>query len=249
VKRKIIVRKKPKPVAGRSTIASLFREDFSGRPTSAEMSAAHKRVEGAADHYVRGLWKDLINPRASIEKAPLWLLRLGIEYAALIEGYSRTGSAVSPVVLRRFKYCTELDAAALKRESEFLVGTYDSDTTEAKTGGITMAAKVKDKRSGKERRSDRVTAGSVLIRILSLAKVPGDESIIETVRKETGSKLFDEKQLAWYKWKYRQGKLKGQDGKKHVIAQGSPLKAKAPKAEAKKRKVIVRKKAKEAVEA
>lgn len=64
-----------------------------------------------------------------------------------------------------------------------------------------------------------VTVAAVVSRILLGGKVPPDNRIIFTVRRETGNKKFDRKTLAWYKTRARQGKLRGQDGQPHVIDQ------------------------------
>lgn len=73
----------------------------------------------------------------------------------------------------------------------------------------------------KERTEKRVTASSVATKYLLLKRVPTDEEIISSVRKESGSKTFNAASLSWYKTQARQGKLKGQNGKKYVIAQAT----------------------------
>lgn len=65
----------------------------------------------------------------------------------------------------------------------------------------------------------RVTASSVVTKYLLSKRVPVDADIIAFVRKESGSKTFNAASLSWYKTQARQGKLKGQIGKKYVIAQ------------------------------
>lgn len=65
----------------------------------------------------------------------------------------------------------------------------------------------------------RVTASSVVTKYLLMKRVPTDAEIISYVRKESGSKTFNAASLSWYKTQARQGKLKGQNGKKYVIAQ------------------------------
>lgn len=70
-----------------------------------------------------------------------------------------------------------------------------------------------------ETTAKRVTASSVVTKYLLLKRVPTDEEIISSVRKESGSKTFNAASLAWYKTQARQGKLRGQSGKKYVIAQ------------------------------
>jgi hypothetical protein len=63
------------------------------------------------------------------------------------------------------------------------------------------------------------SAASVITKILLSKKVPTDKKIIERVLTESRSKNFDRFDLAWYKTKARQGKLKGQDGTRYVIQQ------------------------------
>ena len=82
------------------------------------------------------------------------------------------------------------------------------------------------KKGSIKKKEARVTASSVLIRLLGAAHVKGDEDLIEEVKGETGSGKFDKSQLAWYKWKYRQGALKGMDGKPHDISKGEAKKEK-----------------------
>ena len=139
------------------------------------------------------------------------------------------GKKPSEVMIRRYQMAKVLDAAGLKKDSDFLTPMYDMNEKEN-----TMAKKTE----GKEKKEARVTASSILIKMLGMAKVQDDESIIKQVKSETGSSLFDAKQLAWYKWKYRQGKFKGMDGKQHVINQGSPKKEVKPVKKAKKKIII-----------
>jgi hypothetical protein len=63
------------------------------------------------------------------------------------------------------------------------------------------------------------TAASVVTKILLGKKVPTDAEIIAQVLAESRSKKFDRFDLAWYKTKARQGKLKGQNGTPYVIQQ------------------------------
>lgn len=67
----------------------------------------------------------------------------------------------------------------------------------------------------------RVMASTVVTRVLLQKRVPTDEEIIATVRRESGSKTFNASSLSWYKTRARQGGLKGQNGKKYVIAQAT----------------------------
>lgn len=77
----------------------------------------------------------------------------------------------------------------------------------------------------------RVMASKVVTGILLLKRVPDDETIIATVQQKTGNRNFDKNQLAFYKSKFRKGELKGQDGKKGIIAQATAhRKAKGSKA-------------------
>lgn len=54
---------------------------------------------------------------------------------------------------------------------------------------------------------NKVSAASVFRRLNALKNPPSDEKFIETVRKESGSKTFDAKHLAWYRSMAKQGKL------------------------------------------
>lgn len=217
---KLILRKRaeePNPAAGKS--CNWEFEDF------------NKRAEKMPEHELRAEWMDRIKGKG-VGDAPIWLVKMGLQYHYLVKGQVRVAGNASPKVMHRYKLCKNFDKAGLKKESDFLVGAYE-------TGGNDMKGKVTEQRKG-ERRSGKLTAGRVLIGILGQDKVPADADIIKQVREATGSDKFDERQLSWYKWKYRQGRLKGQDGKAHVIAQGSPLKEKAPK----KKSIIVKKKKK-----
>lgn len=63
------------------------------------------------------------------------------------------------------------------------------------------------------------TVASVVTKILLGKKVPTDATIIARVLAESRSEKFDRFDLAWYKTKARQGKLKGQDGQRYAIQQ------------------------------
>ena len=56
----------------------------------------------------------------------------------------------------------------------------------------------------------RITASSVVTRLLLLKNIPADDTIIATVRKETGSKKFNKLSLSFYKTQARNGELVGQ---------------------------------------
>lgn len=216
---RLILRKRPEPDLAAGKSCNFEFEDFS------------KRAEGMAEHELRAEWTDQLKGRG-VGDQPIWLVKMGLQYHYLVKGQVRVGGNASPKVMHRYKLCKNFDKAGLRKESDFLVGAYE-------TGGNDMKGKVKEQRKS-ERRSGKLTAGRVLIGILGLEKVPADAKIIEQVREATGSDKFDERQLSWYKWKYRQGRLKGQDGKAHVINQGSPLKEKAKV----KKAIIVKKKKK-----
>lgn len=147
--------------------------------------------------------------------APRWILALGLQYHLIMQDKWKKGLRVSDTMIRRFKMAKELDIAAIKKESDFLTPKYKEAQKEID---------VKKKGKVKESKKSGLTASEILIKILGKDIVPSDASIIEEVKGETGSVKFDGKQLAWYKWKYRQGKLKGQDGKLHIIAQTVPKK-------------------------
>lgn len=151
--------------------------------------------------------------------APLWLMKLGLTYEKAIAAMEEKGTKVSFTMYRRHKMAKELDATGIKAEaSGFLTPMYD---LESNTKGDVMK-----KNGSKQKKEAKVTASSILIKLLGAAHVKGDEDIIQEVREETGSGKFDASQLAWYKWKYRQGALKGMDGKPHTISQGETKKEK-----------------------
>ncbi len=107
------------------------------------------------------------------------------------------------------------------------------------TGGSPMKTKSKKEK--------RTSAADVLVEQFALKAVKPNEDLIKMVREATGSKKFDDKQLAWYKSQYRAGKLKGMNGKAgHLIAQGKLTKeahTRRPKGSSSKAKVVVKKKA------
>jgi hypothetical protein len=111
-------------------------------------------------------------------------------------------------------------------------------TAAASTGGSPMKTKNKKEK--------RTSAADVLVEQFALKVVKSNEELIKLVREATGSKKFDDKQLAWYKSQYRAGKLKGMNGKAgHLIAQGKLTKeahTRRPKSSS-KAKVVVKKKA------
>lgn len=64
----------------------------------------------------------------------------------------------------------------------------------------------------------KVTAAAAVSHILLGERVPPDDRIIVLVRRRSGNENFGRKELAWYKTKARQGKLRGQT-EPHVIDQ------------------------------
>ncbi len=176
-------------------------------------------VEEMSDEEVKSTWYTCIRTKV-LKGTPMWVLRLGLEYHFVIEARRKAGLAVNAKMWRRLELAKKQDVAGIKAESEFLTPKYKYVKKEIDMKG-------KKSKEGKQKASGP-TASSLLVGILGQDKVPGDESIIKTVREKTGSTLFDSKQLSWYKWKYRQGKLKGMDGKPHVVAQGDGKKADRP---------------------
>lgn len=217
--RKLVLKQKDRPL-----------DPFLGKACTAEYIAVMRELDQLTEPGIRAMWSDTFRKRPS-PHAQVWLLRMGIEYHALRKGYIRVQGDCSPKIERRYQLAKSLNMAGLRKESDFLSDQYE-------TGGDDMKKVKADKRTGKDRREQRVTASSVLIRILGLAKVPQDEAIIAQVKDETGSTKFDAAQLAWYKWKYRQGALKGQDGKLQTIEQGE-----AKKPAKSKKKLVIKKKA------
>jgi len=70
------------------------------------------------------------------------------------------------------------------------------------------------------RTDTRVTAASVVTKLLSMSKVPPNAEIINTVLSTVPGSHFNTKQLAWYKVQFRHGRLAGQtEGKTYTIAQ------------------------------
>lgn len=195
---------------------------------------AIREVDAMSDEELLREWKAA---RGSKPGGPdeFWMVRLGVKYHKIIEAMQREHRIPSQTLHRRYGMARELDADGLRKESDFLGTMYDSNGQ-----GDNM-------KKGKEKKEKRVTASSVLIRLLGAAHVKDDETIIEEVRGETGSKKFDKTQLAWYKYKYRLGALNGMDGKRHVIEQGSHTKEKKVK---KAKKVVIKdRRSKEAVAA
>lgn len=174
-------------------------------------------IENMSEEELRREWSNMTKKKLPTS-APMWLVQLGLEYHAYIVKMEEVGRPVSGTMYRRYKLAKELNANAIRTESDFLTPVYklkEKETTMAKKKEGTK----KSKRTGP-------TAASVLIRLLGREHVPSDEAIIKEVKEETGSAKFDERQLAWYKWKYKAGALKGMDGKAHTIAQGEPKKEK-----------------------
>jgi hypothetical protein len=211
----------------KTTFSRWFGDkEFSGCHPTAEYDEMLKRLRRMSLEERREAWALAVGGKIDREIDP-WYLDVCLKYWALHSGWVRTGE-VPDAVARRWKACLEHNWSALAKESDFLTKKYTDR-------GGSMSRK-----SDKATKSKRVTAGDVLIGILSRANVPADEVIIAEVKEATGSSKFDEKQLAWYKWKFRLGKLKGMDGKQHVINQGD---AKKP-AKAGKKKIVVKKKKK-----
>ena len=201
----------------------------------AERRWMHTRLEGVQDYEVSALWREMYG-KDSPDGTPRWIMELGLEYGASLLGARRTGGKLTDTEYRRWKLCRDLQVDAMKKESDTWKYMDCNLRSDNHKGGRTMAKKTESKKEA------RVTASSVLIPILSRANVPTNDEIIETVREETGSSKFDAKQLAWYMWKFRQGKLKGMDGKLHVINQKKLHAAKADKGSKKSKKVVVVKK-------
>lgn len=239
MKKKIIVAaKNPAPPAPKPW---WDKSNFEGAHWSAENTKFLEMKERLSDWEINALWREFNKKDTELGDKRRWLRELGIEYALQAQGQLRAEGEVTDLIARRWKMAVAFDVAALKKESQFFDPRYNQ------TGGSDTMAKTKGSKEVKEK---RVTAASVLIPLLSAAKVKDDEELIERVKDATGSTKFDKAQLAWYKWKFREGKLKGMDGKKHAINQGSPLKKKAQdKADkAAKKKIVVKRAKKEPVE-
>lgn len=214
---------------------------FVGKGKFEEYGAMAEFVAHAADHAIRARYIEVFGEKfarkVEMHRRPIPQVVMALEYYAQTQGALRVGTPMPLRLQERYEAAARFDTAALKRSSEFLVQDYRAKGEEMKKKRA-AGEPIIDRRA-KERRKARVTVASVLIPALGQAKVQEDREIIKLVREATGSGKFDAKQLAWYKWKFRQGKLKGQDGTKQAINQGSPLKSKAP---AKKRRVVVKKK-------
>lgn len=174
-------------------------------------------VESMSEEELRREWSNMTKKKLPAS-APLWLVQLGLEYHDKIKVMEESGRRVSMTMYRRYKLAKELDAHAIRAESDFLTPVYKLKEKET-----TMAKKKEGK---KESKRTGPTAAAILVRLLGREHVPSDEAIIKEVKEETGSAKFDGRQLAWYKWKYKAGALKGMDGKAHTIAQGEPKKEK-----------------------
>lgn len=183
-------------------------------------------VDGLSDEELFREWRRIAK-RRDCPQPHRWLMALALQYDKIIADKEERGTKVPDKVRRRYRMAVQLDMKGLAKESDFLTPIYE----DYETKGDDM------KKTKKAVKEARVTASSVLIKLLGAEKVGSDEFLITQVKERTGSTLFDEKQLAWYKWKYRQGKLSGMDGKQHAIAQGSAKKA--AKA-AKKKKIIIK---------
>lgn len=83
---------------------------------------------------------------------------------------------------------------------------------------LTLAVCVHLLATGASLPEQRPTVASIISKILLSEKVPPDNRIISLVHQKTGNKKFNKRDLAWYKTKVRQGKLKGQLGP-HAIDQ------------------------------
>ena len=59
---------------------------------------------------------------------------------------------------------------------------------------------------GSKKKDKKVTASSIVVRELSKKRIPSDDDIIKTVKKEVKDSNFDSGQLAWYKSRARAGK-------------------------------------------
>jgi len=206
-----------------------------GSPASFEHKWMSRQLEGLPGFMVNEWFRQMYGEDAR-EGAPEWVTRLALLYGAAWLGARRAGRPMLPREHEMYLLCRAGDAAAARLRTD-VYKYMECNLTNLK-GGSAMAKKT----GSKETKKARVTASSVLIPILSRASVPTDDEIIATIKAATGSGLFDPKQLAWYKWKFRQGKLKGMDGKLHAINQGAAHKKEAPAKKAAK-KVVLKKKA------
>lgn len=169
-----------------------------------------EEVSSMSDEELDREWRAVGGAPAALR----WVKVLGMQYHRIIQHKRSNGVLSGDRVLRRYKLAILGNADGLRRESDFLTPKYE----ERAQKGDTM------KKTKKDAKEARTTVSSILIKMLGAASVKSDETIIKDVKDQTGSTKFDSKQLAWYKWKYRQGKLKGMDGKAHVIEQGNPKK-------------------------
>jgi len=198
-----------------------------------EFDQVKREVDSMSDIAIRAFWIRTFGKEERVTKAPLWILKTALMYKAQSDGFKRTGIELSENVRRRFSASLRFSPEGMRKAGAFLAVDYNNE--ENTQGGSEMGNK-----KGSKAKSG-LTASEIFVRLLSMEKAPGDESIIKQVKDATGSTKFDTKQLAWYKWKFRQGKLKGQDGKSAVISQPD---AKKPKAAKKGKKKIVLKKKK-----
>jgi hypothetical protein len=222
---KIVVRKKAKELPDPTWIGNSIEKDAHA---NAEHNWMVSQLKDESKWLVNQAYTKMFQEEPA--DAPQWIVELACEYGALILGHKRRGTFPTATEYRRYRLCRALDVVAMRAESD--IYKYMECNLTNSQGGNTMSKATSSKKSS------RVTASSVLIPILSRANVPANAEIIDAVGSATGSKKFDAKQLAWYMWKFRQGKLKGMDGKQHVINQKSGRKAAVKKA-----KVVVRKKA------
>lgn len=170
------------------------------RPMLYELGREQDIINGLDAFGLKARWRTVFGGDPG--KAPQWLLRMGLEYRTLVAGTVRTRGEVADKVRRRYQAAVALDVDALRRESDFLVERGERLTA-----------------MGKARNSGLVTVSDVLIGLLSMDEVPSDARMIELVREgATNAGKFNEKSLAWYKWKFRLGRLKGMDGLPHKIA-------------------------------
>jgi len=143
------------------------------------------------------------------------------------------------------------------------VEAYDCDSLlrgllECRIAAEKRSAMARSKTGKKAKGEKRETISATIIKILGGKKVPSNEEIVEQVQKAFPDSKFDAKHLSWYKNRYVQGLLPGQDGKAKTIAQAKSEsmpgrkkaaakkggKSKAParkKATSKKKKVVRRK--------
>jgi hypothetical protein len=199
---------------GRGGGGSINNKEETMRAKSMQMglTGPAAEVDRLPDEALFGEWEAAMGkrlPRAG--RAAKWLVRLGLKYHREIAERKRALKIIPVKMWKRYEMAKRLDEDGIRRESEFLTPKYDK----ARARG----GKVKKTKRDDDARDQRPTASAVLIPLLGARAVETNESIIEKVKRATGSTLFNQKQLDWYKWKYRQGKLKGQDGKLHAISQ------------------------------